>query len=361
MADNDNGQEKTLPASEKRRRDFRERGQVPRSREVTSAFMLAVGGAVILKWVPHMGGAMQELFIQCYARVPDGEFNTTAAMDLFAVVARALVWMLAPILGSLFVCVTVVEGVMGRGAIPKEPLKFDLQKINVLTNAQKQYLSAQPLIEAVKGFLKLVVIAWLVWSALDDELHLIPALINATPAQILSTYGDLARILLNRAVPVAFVLATLDYLYQWHKNEEEMKMTRQEVKQEHKDSDGDPIIRQRRRQRMREILTNRSVLDVAKADVVITNPTHYAVALRYRKEEGPAPMVLAKGVDHLAMRIKAEAARHDVPQVENRALARALYAQSKVGQHIPEELYGAVARVLAVIWRRKARSRAGRH
>ena len=132
-----------------------------------------------------------------------------------------------------------------------------------------------------------------------------------------------------------------------------MMMSREDLKEEQKQSEGDPYMKQARKQRQREIALGQMLQNVPKADVVITNPTHYAVALRYRKNEAPAPVVVARGVDHLAMRIKTEAIRSDVPQIENRQLARALYATSKVGHMIPEDLYAAVARVLAVIWRRR--------
>jgi flagellar biosynthetic protein FlhB len=135
-----------------------------------------------------------------------------------------------------------------------------------------------------------------------------------------------------------------------------MKMSKQDVKQEMKEQDGDPLIKARRRAMARQIAFGRQLQDVQKADVVLTNPTHYAVAIRYRKEEGDAPIVLARGIDHQALQIRAEAGRHDVPTIENRPLARALHAKSKVGRPIPKDFFGPVAQVLAVVYKRRRRA-----
>jgi len=145
----------------------------------------------------------------------------------------------------------------------------------------------------------------------------------------------------------------LDYLYQIYQNSEKMKMTRQEVKDENKNTEGDPHLKAARKKRAQEIAFARTIQNVKKADVVITNPDHYAVALRYRRDESTAPIVVAKGIDRLAQAIKAEAARHDIPQVENRPLARSLHARVKEGKMIPEDLYQAVATILAVLWSRR--------
>jgi type III secretion system FlhB-like substrate exporter len=159
---------------------------------------------------------------------------------------------------------------------------------------------------------------------------------------------------LQRALPVAVAIGAADYAYQRWSMSEQMKMSKQDVKQEMKEQDGDPLFKARRRQLARQIAFSRQIADVQKADVVLTNPTHYAIALRYRKEEAAAPIVLARGVDALAMKIRAEASRHDVPTVENRPLARALYAKAKVGRPIPKDFFGPVAQVLAVVYKRRA-------
>ena len=247
----------------------------------------------------------------------------------------------------------------GRLAIPKEPIKFQFEKLNPVTQFKEKYLSASPFVELGKGLIKLFIIGWLVWLAIRDRLGIFSLVDDADAGETLRTYEEIAYIVLTRAIPIAFFVAVLDYAYQWYKTRQQMMMTREEVKEEQKQSEGDPHMKAARRQRAMQIAMAQTLRKIPEADVVITNPTHYAVALRYRKGEAPAPVVIAKGVDHLAQRIKAEALRLDIPLVENRPLARALHAQCDEGQMIPEDLYGAVAKILAIIWKRRSRVRLG--
>ena len=203
--------------------------------------------------------------------------------------------------------------------------------------------------------IKIGLIGWMVISALEDQVGLLPEMTYMSIEGLLDVHYEMAMMVVARALPVALILSVLDYTYQWFQMHEKMMMTQQEVKEEQKDTEGDPHVRAARRQRAREIASVKAVGEVRRADVVVTNPTHYAIALRYRTNEAPAPIVLCKGVDHLAMKIKAEARVHDVPTIENRQLARALYAAAKIGEMIPEDLYGAVAQVIAVIMARRAK------
>ena len=158
--------------------------------------------------------------------------------------------------------------------------------------------------------------------------------------------------------PLGIGLGVSDYAYSWWRNNEQLKRTDQELKDDLKQSDGDPHVKAARRRRAREIAASQGIRLVKDADVVVTNPTHYAIALRYRRGEDDAPIVLAKGVDHLAAKIRAEADRHGVPRIENRLLARGLYAMVDVGMRIPEEYYAAVAQVLAMVYNKRAARRA---
>jgi len=244
--------------------------------------------------------------------------------------------------------------IQGRGVIPKEPIKFELDKLNPLPGFKKNFLSSTPLVELAKGLIKLGLIGWLVWSSLEEQAGILPEMTYMTVQGMLDVHYQMAMLVVARALPVALVIAVLDYAYQWWQLQEKMMMTTEEVKKEHKESEGDPHLRAARKARAREIANVKAVQEVHRADVVVTNPTHYAVAIRYRPSEAPAPIVICKGVDHLAMKIKAEARRQGVATIENRPLARALYATAKIGQMIPEDLYGAVAQVIAVIMRRRA-------
>ncbi len=352
----DQGQEKTLEPTERRKQEARKRGQVPRSKEVVAAFTLAVTAAAMLAWAGEMGVGLRAVFVACYGRVPSGELSVSEVGDLLRVVVRAMTWILAVPLGAAWLAAAFVEAVQGQGTFnSEEPIKLDWKRLDVVQNFKSQFVSLKPLVELGKGLAKLVVVGALIAFGLDERLGLLAGLARLPVGALPGAYHEIAIFVLSRALPVAAVVAVLDYGYQWYENHEQLKMTREEMKEEQKKSEGDPHVRAARRQRMRQIAMQTTLANVRKADVVITNPTHYAVALRYRREESAAPVVVARGVDHLALKIRAEAARHDIPVVENRPLARALYRECREGQLIPEELYAAVARVLAVIYRRRRR------
>jgi len=348
-------QEKTHEPTEKKRQDFREKGQVPRSKELVSSLGLGIGAAALIMGMGHMGAVITDVFMIMFAQMETGEMQLSQGIDMCTYMLRSIMAACVVPLGLGWIGVAFVGGVQGRGAIPKEPIKFEPDKLNPLEQIKNQYLSSRAFVELAKGVIKLFLIGWLLCVAVIDRQGMFPALMYQSPQGILFMFQEMALLVLSRALPVGIIIAVLDYLYEWYKMNEDMMMTREEVKDEQKESDGDPHMKAARRQRMREIATQQTMQAVAKADVIVTNPTHYAVCLRYRKGEAPAPILVAKGVDHLAQRIKAEAARLGIPRVENRALARALHAQVKEGQMISEDLYGAVANLLAIIWKKYGR------
>jgi flagellar biosynthetic protein FlhB len=350
----DDGQEKTHEPTDKRKKTFREKGEVPRSKEVTGSLGLAIAALVLVGTMPATLYGIQEIFSICFRGMTEGDMDAAAASYLIGQVALSLFWVSALPLGLLWLAAGLVGGIQGQGVIPKEPIKIEFDKLNPIPGFQKLFMSSAPLVELGKGLLKLGLIGWLVWSAVEAQLGLLPELAHVSVWDLLQVHGQMAILVVMRALPVALIIAVLDFGYQWYQLHEKMMMTHAEVKEEHKDMEGDPHVRAARRARAREIASVKAVRDVHRSDVVVTNPTHYAVALRYNVEEAPAPVVIARGVDHLALRIKQEARRHDIPVIENRLLARALYAEAKIGQMIPESLFAAVAQVLAVILRRRA-------
>jgi flagellar biosynthetic protein FlhB len=323
-----------------------------------AAVGLGVGSVALLLGASHMGRGLGEVFIVSYAHAADPTLDLGTAMSLSGWIALSVASILAAPLGAIWMGTAIVGGIQSRGVVPDEPLKLDWNKIDPIAGFKRQFLSSKPLVELVKGVSKLGILAWLVWTGLESHLGMLPTLIADQPHAVLNAYREMALLILTRALPLAVAVAVIDYSHQWYQLNEKMKMTREEVKDEQKQADGDPHVKTRRRQRMRQLATAQSVSGVQTADVVITNPTHYAVALVYDPANSAAPVVVARGVDHLALRIRNEAASHDVPQVENRPLARALYAQTKAGDEIPEELFATVAQILAVIW--KGRKRRGR-
>lgn len=338
---------KTEKATPKRRRDAQRKGQVARSAEVGVALSLVamVGAVQVLRGgAAALGDQARVLF----GLSPTGELPADV---LVSTTAGSLLAMVAPVAGLAVVAALVAGVGQTSGKIAPEALKPKLSNLSPKKGLQR-LKPATAGWELVRTTVKLGALTVLLWgpvTSMGGELLRARDLgsgLERTFAQ--------ATAMLWRATLLAVVLAGADYAWNRRKNEREMKMSKEDVKQEHKDSEGDPQIKAQRRRRAQEMSRNRMLRDVTTADVVVTNPTHLAVALRYVDGE-PAPRVVAKGADHLAAKIRKRARHHGVLVTEDKPLARALYRTCKVGQHVPVALYEAVAMVLAVAYRRRGR------
>ncbi len=351
MADGPGG-ERTERATPRRRQKALEQGQVALSQEVNSALVLLAGFAMLLVGIRFMGEVLGEnsryLFRQCYLFALDNPF----ALRQIAGANMAIMFeALAPVLIGIVV-VGLLANIMQVGwHINPQSLAFRWENINPI-NGLKQVFSRTALFELVKNLVKIVLISALAWwtiQALGPRLMSISLLPTAGAAR--AGWQAIAG-LVFRLIAFLAVLAVLDWAYQRWRYEESLKMSRQEVKDEYKDIEGDPQLKARIRALQLEAMRKRMLAEVPRADVVVTNPTHYAVALKY--EQGDlAPRVVAKGKDLLAQTIKRIARQHRVPVIENRPLARALHREVEVGAFIPDVLYQAVAEVLAYVYRLK--------
>lgn len=239
--------------------------------------------------------------------------------------------------------------------ISGKPLKPELSKFNPI-NGFKRMFSKDSLFELVKSIVKVALVMYVAYSEIKDRQGELFVIYDMELLQAVALIAGLIVDVGLKTSLVYLIVGIADLIYQKHKFKEEMKMTKQEVKDEYKNTEGDPQIKGRQRQRMREASQRRMMQDVPKADVVITNPTHYAVAIRYDAEVSKAPVVVAKGEDFLAAKIKEVARENQVEIVENKPLARMLYANVNVGAEIPPELYQAVAEVLAMVYNLKGRN-----
>ena len=231
--------------------------------------------------------------------------------------------------------------------------KFD--NLNPINGVGRMF-SKRSLVELVKSVLKIVVIGFFIYNYLKDEIFTMPQFIFYDLGTSLAKMSEIIFTLAFQVIGVIFVLAVLDFGYQKWQTTQDLKMTKQEVKDEFKQTEGDPQIKGKIRQKQRQMAMSRMMQEVPKADVIVTNPTHFAVALKYEKGM-TAPVVVAKGADFVAQKIKSVGRENDVPLVENRPLARALYASTEVGDSVPRELYQSVAEVLAYVYRLKHRRR----
>ncbi len=256
---------------------------------------------------------------------------------------------LAPVFAIGFT-VALVSNIFQVGwKVTTKPMRPKFSKLNPL-NGVKRIISKDSLFELLKSIVKVTLIAYVAYSAIKDHQNELFLLYDIPLMQVILLVGT---IVIDAGLKISLVyllVGIADWIYQKHKFKEDMKMTKQEVKDEYKNTEGNPEIKGRQRSRMREASQRRMMQNLPNADVVITNPTHYAVAIRYDASQYSAPVVVAKGEDYLAMRIKDAAREHQIEIVENKPLARMLYANVDVGEEVPPELYQAVAEVLAFVY-----------
>lgn len=352
------GGEKTEPATDKRLRDARNEGKVAKSKEISSAIDLIVLFLLLKVFMSFMSENFFSAFRVFYNKIPEvldeaiGGISLQTANTLLQVLILYLLKIMAPFL-LIGLIVSVIFGIVQVGwKVTAKPLKPDLKKFNPV-NGFKRIFSKDSLFELVKSIVKLVVIGVVAYKSIQSHEQQLFILYDIPLMQAVILCGE---IIIDTGLKISVVYLLIgfaDWIYQKYKFKEDMKMTKQEVKDEYKNTEGDPQIKGRQRQRMRESSMRRMMQDVPKADVVITNPTHLAVALKYDSDSGRAPVVVAKGEDYLAQKIKDKAREYEIEIVENKPLARMLYANVDIGAEIPPELYQAVAEVLAMVYNLK--------
>jgi flagellar biosynthetic protein FlhB len=344
------GADKTEAPTPRRLADARERGQVPISKDLSGAALLLVGFIVIWFVADEIFGRMlalmRRMFEAEFIADLDPGMLTPVLLETAAWVARTL----APMLAALAV-VAVLSNVFQIGLLlsPKK-LEPQLASLNPFKGIKRIFGGGQGPMSIVFNLLKIVLVTGVAYTALHGKLASIVNVAQLGPALAL-TYG--ASLVFDVAIRIAlvlFILALFDYAWQKFKFTRDLRMTKQEVKDEMKRMEGDPHIKQRRRQIQMQRAMQRVNREVPTADVVVTNPTHFAVALRYDPAKGNAPRVVAKGMDYLALRIRQIATENGVPIVEKPVLARALHRAVEVGHEVPEQFYAAVAEILAYVW-----------
>lgn len=352
------GGEKTEPATEKKLREAREDGKVSKSKELVFAFDLIVFFLLLKIFVSFLGDGFEETFRYTYgsmgtlAKQSAGSFSEGEAAAFISSILLEILKLLLPFLVFGF-AVTVIVNILQVGwKVTGKPLKPKPDKFNPI-NGMKRIISKDSIFELVKSIIKIALIIYVAYTAIKDDAQKIFVLYDMPLNQALAFCGS---VIINAGLKISIVYLVVglaDFIYQKYRFKEDMKMTKQEVKDEYKNTEGNPEIKGRQRQRMREASRQRMMQDVPKTDVVITNPTHLAVAIKYDAEKAKAPVVLAKGEDYLAQKIREKAKENGIEIVENKPLARMLYANVEIGEEIPPELYQAVAEILAMVYNMK--------
>ena len=349
------GGEKTEEPTAKKLEDARKEGQVAKSKEIANGLGLLALFLLLKIMVGSIGTSFLESFSMVYNRIPvicklNGGASPMGDISvLLRTVMLRLLIILLPVLLIGFAVAFVSDLFQVKWRPTSKPLQPKFSKLNPL-NGIKKIFSAQSLVELVKSVAKILLIALVTYSYIKNKSGLLYALYDMSMMQAVNLIGETVIELGIRISAIYMIIAGADFMYQKYKFKNDMKMTKQAVKEEYKNAEGDPEIKGKIKARMREASQRRMMQAIPKADGVITNPTHYAVAIRYDTEVAPAPIVVAKGSDYLAQKIKQIARENNVEIVEDKPLARMLFANVDVDKQIPPELYQAVAEILAMVY-----------
>ncbi|MGN0346460.1 MAG: flagellar biosynthesis protein FlhB [Lachnospiraceae bacterium] len=354
------GGEKTEAPTSKKLEDARKEGQVAKSKEINSSASLLALFILLKIWTGNIAESFLSVFHTVYAKFPEyikppnGDVSVDLFAQLISEMLKNIMLIILPFLLVGFLIAFVGDLIQVQWHPTTKPLQPKFNKMNPV-NGVKRIFSLQSLVELLKSILKIAVVIIILYNEIKNQWHYLYLLYDIPLMSAIAWAGNL---LINIGLKISIffaVIAFADFLFQKWKFNEDMKMTKQEVKDEYKQVEGDPQIKSQIRRRMQEASQRRMMQNLPKADVVITNPTHYAVAIQYDKTIADAPIVVAKGADYLAQRIKDVAKEHDIQIVENKPLARSLYANVEIGEQVPPELYLAVAEVLAAVYRAQGR------
>lgn len=349
------GGEKTEEPTAKKLSDARNEGQVAKGKDLTSAVMLLVLFMVLRFTVGNMGEGFIECFNKNYTQIGDlftsthGEYNMQYTIALIQSAALDMLKLLIPFFGIGFIIAIVIELAQVKWKPTSKPLQPKLSKFNPI-NGIKRMFSVRTLVSLIKQIVILVVIFIVVYNKLKSRMSDIYMLYDIPLISAIMLLGDIIFDIGTVICVIYTIIGIADYVFEKRKFRKDMMMTKQEVKDEWKNTEGNPEVKNKIRQKMSEASRRRMMQAVPEADVVITNPTHFAVALKYEQNKGKAPVVVAKGEDYLAAKIKEAARENNIEIVENKPLARMLYYNVELDEEIPPELYQAVAEVLAFVY-----------
>ncbi len=346
------GEDKTEKATPKKRRDARKEGDVLQSKEIVIAVSVLGMFVAMRLLMGHITENVLAYSSSVFSRIGSFQVNADNYMSLFIDVATVYIMTVGPICAIALLLGIIPTLAQTRGLFTMKATQPKFSRLNPLSGIKKLF-SMQSIVGILKGLLEVIIITVIVYSEISGRMPKFIALTNAGIMQSMSyAMTSIYDLVMTICILLVFVAAA-DYLFQWWQFEKKLKMSKQEVKEEYKQTEGDPQVKSKIKQRQRQMAMARMMQEVPKADVVIRNPTHYAVALKYDQDANRAPQVVAKGKDYLALRIIKIAEENDVYITTDPPLARTLYSTVELGREIPVELYNAVAEVLTVVYKVK--------
>lgn len=352
FAEEGNTGEKTETATPRRREEARKKGQVFKSNDLNSAIILLAGSIALFLTFPYIISNLKAFTAVYILDRSLYEFSNEYVYALLVEVIKLLGKLTFPVFLTTFVTAIVISYLQVGVVFSAEPLNPKFERLNPIEGFKRMF-SKRAIVELGKSLVKVAVTGYIVYTVINKYFYIFPRFVDM---ELTATLKILSSIIFEMALKVGVVfifIGVLDYIYQWYEHEKSLKMSKYDVKQEYKQVEGDPLVKSHQRQVQRDAAMKRMMAEVPDADVVITNPTHFAVALKYRAEVMEAPQVLAKGQDYMALKIKEVATENDIVIVENPPLARTLFYSVEIGELIPEELFQAVAEVLAFVYRQK--------
>lgn len=351
MSDN-----RTEKPTNKRREDARRRGQIARTPELSAIAGFFTGVLLMrvlgMDWVAESSAMFLQTSVVIQELMQNEELTPLFVERMMRNAGGNLVRLSLPLMCAVLCSSAALSLTQSGFRLTPDALKPGLERFSPLA-ALRRTFSASLLAELLKSLLKIIGLALVCYQVLAQAIVKSPELTGAAPSEIMKSMGTLAYATGWRAGLLLLIIAAFDYAWHWYRHERALKMTRQEVRDEYRQQEGDPAVRAQRRRAARALLQRQIATEVPRADVIVTNPSHFAVALRYDRETHAAPVVTAKGADEMARRIREIARAHQVPLVENPPLARGLYRSVEVGRAIPPEFFRAVAELLAWIYRQR--------
>lgn len=349
MAEDTPTGERTEEASAKRREDFRKKGQVAQSREVQTALMFTI---LLLFWIfysPYFWEGLMELITTVWSSSCEYTITPPSLMQLTVYLFKGMAFIMIPLFLVAFITGFLSTLMQIGWLFTTTPLTPDFSKLDPI-KGMGRFVSKKSFVEIIKSLLKVMLIGWIAFRTVQGEFDEALVLVDMTVRQILLFLGKTATLIMAKVAAIMIFLAALDYAFVRWEMEEKMKMTKQEQKEEHKDTEGDPHIKSKIRAIQQQMARSRMMAAVPEADVVITNPTRIAVAVKYDNNSMEAPVILAKGQELVAAKIREIARENNIPLVENPPVARLLHSKVKIGETIPAELFKAVAEILAYVY-----------
>lgn len=353
MAESD----KTEKATPKKKKDERKKGNAYQSKDVVSVVMLLVGFFLVSQLGLFIAQQIKTCYLGQMSKIAELETLTVSTCVLISKEAVIVFFISAmPILIVLAIIAIIMVGIQTGFLISGDLIKFKYSRISLMQGI-KRLFSLKSVVELIKSIIKVVLILAIIYTSIMSVLPLTPDLLSNRVSTDISFMIQKIMGMVNQICIIFAGVAILDFAYQKYDYEKKLKMTKQEVKDEYKQSEGDPELKGKIKNKQREMSQNRMMQKVPTADVIVRNPTHYAIALKYDIEQDQAPIIIAKGKDHLAMRIVEIGEKNNIPIKENRLLARGLYDMAEVNDYIPGELYQAVAELIAWVYSEKKKDK----